>query len=45
MLEVDDDVDFDGLADRLESLGLTEPDDEDGVWVGGPDVLAGVGPS
>jgi hypothetical protein len=38
-----DDTDFEALADTLESLGFTRPDDEHGVWVGGPDVLAGIG--
>lgn len=44
VLGVDDDVDLDALADRLRDLGWREPDDADGVWVGGPDVLAAVGP-
>ncbi|MEO5662765.1 MAG: hypothetical protein ABIR39_05735 [Nocardioides sp.] len=39
-----DDADFGALADTLESLGFTRPDDESGVWVGGPDVLARIGP-
>lgn len=43
MMGVDDDVDLDDVADRLAALGWTEPEDADGVWVGGPDVLAGVG--
>ncbi|HEY0642668.1 MAG TPA: hypothetical protein VGD39_04555 [Nocardioides sp.] len=44
MLGVDDDVSFDEVADRLTDLGWTEPEDDDGVWVGGPDVLSGAGP-
>lgn len=44
MLGVDDDVSFDDVADRLTALGWTEPEDDDGVWVGGPDVLSGAGP-
>ena len=36
-------VDLDEVADRLVEHGWTEPDEEDGVWVGGADVLAGVG--
>ncbi|GAA1439330.1 hypothetical protein GCM10009641_46780 [Mycobacterium cookii] len=44
MMGVADDVDLDAIAERLAALGWTEPEDEDGVWVGGPDVLAGVGP-
>ncbi len=44
ILGVDDRVSFGELADRLASLGWTEPEEPDGVWVGGADVLAGVGP-
>lgn len=44
MMGVDDDVDLGGVADRLSALGWTEPDESDGVWVGGPDVLSGVAP-
>lgn len=44
MLGVDDEVSFDEVADRLAELGWTEPEDDDGVWVGGPDVLSGAGP-
>lgn len=40
-----DGADFEALADTLESLGFTRPDDADGVWLGGPDVLARVGPN
>lgn len=43
MLGVDEDVSFDDLADRLSALGWMEPEESEGVWVGGPDVLAGVG--
>jgi hypothetical protein len=43
VLGVDDDVDLDAVADRLAALGWTEPEEADGVWVGGPDVLAGTG--
>jgi hypothetical protein len=38
-----DDVDLGAVAERLAERGWTEPDEEDGVWVGGPDVLAGLG--
>jgi hypothetical protein len=44
MLGVGDDVSFDDLDDRLSALGWTEPEESDGVWVGGPDILSGVGP-
>lgn len=37
-----DDVDVDELGDRLASLGYTRPDEDDGVWRGGEDVLATV---
>lgn len=38
-----DDLDLDAVADRLADLGWTEPEEADGVWVGGPDVLARAG--
>lgn len=44
VLGVGDDLDFDELAERLSTLGWTQPEEADGVWVGGPDVLSGVGP-
>ena len=44
MMGVDDDVSLDQVADRLAELGWTEPEEDDGVWVGGPDVLTGAGP-
>ena len=43
VLGVGADTSFDDLAERLADLGWTEPEDEDGVWLGGPDVVAGVG--
>jgi hypothetical protein len=43
VLGVDDAVDLDAVADRLADLGWTEPEEADGVWVGGPDVLAATG--
>ena len=43
VLGVDDTVDLDAVADRLADRGWTEPEEADGVWVGGPDVLAGTG--
>ena len=39
-----EDTDFEALADTLESLDFTRPDDEHGVWAGGADVLVQVGP-
>lgn len=41
---VDEDVAMGDIAERLTALGWTEPEEEDGVWVGGADVLTGVGP-
>lgn len=43
VMGVGDDVDLDALADRLRDHGWTEPEEDDGVWVGGPDVLSGIG--
>jgi hypothetical protein len=31
------------VADRLRDLGYEEPDDDTGVWLGGSDLLAGIG--
>jgi hypothetical protein len=41
-LRFPDDADLDALGDKLEALGFTRPDEEDGVWRGGTDVLARV---
>jgi hypothetical protein len=38
-------ADLDVLGDRLEDLGYQRPDDEDGVWRGGADVVASIGPA
>ena len=43
-LRLPESADFDELADGLEELGYTRPDDEDGVWRGGSDLLPGIGP-
>ncbi|GAA1915939.1 hypothetical protein [Nocardioides hwasunensis] len=40
---VGDDLDLSDVADRLADAGWTEPEVDDGVWVGGPDVLARLG--
>jgi len=37
------DVDLTALRDRLRSVGFVEPDDADGVWRGGVDLLEGLG--
>ncbi|WP_210649373.1 hypothetical protein [Nocardioides sp. SYSU D00065] len=39
-----DALDLDDVARRLAEHGWTEPDEADGVWVGGSEVLVGVGP-
>ena len=44
MVGVEEDMSLDDLGNRLAALGWTEPEESDGVWVGGPDVLSGVGP-
>ena len=44
VMAVTPDVDLADVGDRLEDLGWQRPEAEDGVWVGGADVLARVGP-
>jgi hypothetical protein len=39
-----DDTDFGDLGDRLEELGFPRPEDDDGVWAGGPDLLSRISP-
>jgi hypothetical protein len=43
ILGLPESADFDGLADRLGSLGYAEPDSEKGVWEANPDLLAQIG--
>ncbi|MFC6286397.1 hypothetical protein ACFP3Q_18210 [Nocardioides sp. GCM10027113] len=40
-----DDVDLEEVGDRLEDLGYERPEEDDGVWRGGGDVLALIDPS
>jgi hypothetical protein len=40
VLKVADGTDFDVLAGNLRSDGYTKPKDDDGVWDGGPDLVA-----
>lgn len=40
-----DGADLDELGDTLERLGYRRPDEEDGVWRGGADVVASIGPA
>lgn len=39
-----DEVDLEQLGDDLERLGWRRPPEDDGVWVGGADLLAGIDP-
>ncbi|QZY28821.1 hypothetical protein [Nocardioides coralli] len=43
VMRVVEGTDFEELADRLEGLGYQRPEDEDGVWVGGIDLLPRIG--
>ncbi|GAA1503721.1 hypothetical protein [Nocardioides humi] len=42
LMGLPDGFDVDGLRDRLRSLGFEEPDEDDGVWRGGVDLLEGL---
>jgi hypothetical protein len=39
MLHLPDSTDWDRIAGRLQGLGYTEPDEEDGVWAGGSQAI------
>ncbi|HEV2798373.1 MAG TPA: hypothetical protein VGV65_12200, partial [Nocardioides sp.] len=43
VLGLGQDASFDDLAGRLTDLGWTAPEDDDGVWLGGPDIVARIG--
>ena len=43
-LQLPDSADFDEIGDSLEELGYVRPDDEDGVWRGGANLLPEIGP-
>jgi len=45
MLHLPSSVDLDDVADHLRDLGYDEPSEDDGVWEGGPDLLATISPS
>jgi hypothetical protein len=45
VLEVAEDTDFDVLADNLTSAGYTRPEEDDGVWNGGADLVAQLDPT
>ena len=42
MLHLPSSVDLDDVADHLRELGYREPDDDDGVWQGGADLVASI---
>ncbi|WP_205472138.1 hypothetical protein [Nocardioides sp. SYSU D00038] len=44
LLQMPDSVDLEALGDGLEGLGFTRPDEEDGVWVGGEELIADLAP-
>ncbi len=43
LMGLPDSLDLDDLRSRLTELGYTEPDEADGVWIGGVDLLARIG--
>lgn len=43
IIALGEEVDTDAVTARLREGGWREPDEDDGVWVGGPDVLTGTG--
>lgn len=43
VLAVPESLSFAELRERLTDLGFTGPAEDDGIWRGGPDVLAGIG--
>ncbi len=45
LLRVPDGTDFDVLADNLRSAGYKAPEEDSGVWNGGPDLVSGLDPT
>jgi hypothetical protein len=45
LMRTPESFDFEGLADRLTSLGYDPPQSDTGVWEGGPEVLAAIAPT
>lgn len=43
LLHLPDGTDFDRLGDGIEELGYTRPEDDAGVWEGGPEVTSRIG--
>lgn len=44
VIRMEPDVDLDDIARELKSRGFKEPESDDGVWNGGPDLLATIDP-
>lgn len=44
LMQLPDGTDLDALRDTVEDLGYVRPDDEDGVWEGGTDLLPAIAP-
>lgn len=44
-MQLAEDADFDEIADNLAGLGYTEPEENDGVWQGGIDLMPKIDPS
>jgi hypothetical protein len=45
VLRMPDGFDFDAVRDHLSDLGFTKPGKEDGVWIGGIDLVAQIDPT
>ncbi|RNL66066.1 hypothetical protein EFK50_00055 [Nocardioides marmoriginsengisoli] len=45
VLRMPDDFDFDKVRGNLDDLGFTKPKKEDGIWVGGIDLVAAIDPT
>lgn len=43
LMGLPDELSLDDLRAQLVALGYTQPDEPDGVWEGGPDLLTGIG--
>jgi hypothetical protein len=43
IMRMPDSTDFDAIGDRLERAGFTRPKSEDGVWLGGEELLPEIG--
>jgi len=45
VVRMPDGFDFDGVTTKLTDLGFTEPKKDDGVWLGGADLVAAIDPT